>query len=94
MEKRVIKYSFFLFASFLILFSCNRDVTFSDVRIMDNSTWNLMDVASFSVPVDDTISSGNVSFQVSADEQKPWTINTGSSKMMPKATKRRRAREK
>lgn len=72
MEKRVNKYSFFLSASFLILLSCNRDVRFSDVRIMNYSTWNLADAASFSVPVDDTISSSNVSFTIRTGNDYPF----------------------
>lgn len=50
------------------LASCDRNVVFSDTRDMDNSTWNLMNAADFTVPVNDTISSNNIFF----------TIRTGS----------------
>ena len=70
MKKGINKYSFFpVLFSFILLLSCNRNVIFSDSVILDKNTWNLMNILSFNVPIDDTINSNNVIF----------TIRTGSS---------------
>jgi len=49
---------------FLLLFSCNGNVVYTDSLSMDNETWKLMDIATFKVPIKDTINSNNVIFTV------------------------------
>jgi len=70
MGKGRIKYSVISFILFILLFSaCNSNMVFTDSKPMSEKVWNLNDVASFQVPVSDTINSNNVTF----------TIRTGSS---------------
>ncbi len=70
MIKRITNYSFLLIlVSSLFLSSCDRNVVFTDSKPMPSEIWKLMDIASFNVPVTDTVNSNNVLF----------TIRTGSS---------------
>lgn len=63
-------YSFILImTSFCLLLSCNNDVVFTDSIAMPAKKWELMNIPSFSVAINDTIKSNNVIF----------TIRTGSS---------------
>ena len=50
--------------SFLLFLSCSGKVVYTDSRSMDNETWKLMDIATFKVPIKDTINSNNVIFTV------------------------------
>jgi gliding motility-associated lipoprotein GldH len=64
------RYSFTLFmTSCALLFSCNNNIVFTDSKAMAAKKWELMNITSFSVPIDDTLNSNNVFF----------TIRTGSS---------------
>lgn len=73
MEKRITRFSFFLLsASLILLLSCNGDVMFSDSHIMENNTWELMNNVSFNLPVDDTISSSNISFSIRTGSAYPF----------------------
>jgi gliding motility-associated lipoprotein GldH len=70
MTKRKNSYSLILlFTSSLLLLSCNKNVIYTDSVSMPAKKWELMTIPSFSVPIDDTLNSNNVSF----------TIRTGSS---------------
>lgn len=71
MIRGINKYSLFtlIIASLTLLPACDRNVIYSGYTSMDNSTWNLMNVARFEIPVDDTAASTNVFF----------TIRTGSA---------------
>jgi gliding motility-associated lipoprotein GldH len=70
MIKRRNRYSFILIlTSFVLLSSCNNNVVYTDSLPMPGKTWELMNIASFRVPINDTINSNNVIF----------TIRTGSS---------------
>lgn len=53
----------------LLVTACDRNIVYSESRNMEKNTWNLMDILTFDVPVDDTINSNNVFF----------TIRTGTS---------------
>jgi gliding motility-associated lipoprotein GldH len=53
----------------VLLLSCNNNVIFTGSIPMPAKKWELMNIPSFSVPVEDTLNSNNVSF----------TIRTGSS---------------
>ena len=70
MTKGINRYSFILIlASVFLLSSCNSNVVYTDSIPMAAKTWELMNVASFRVIINDTINSNNVIF----------TIRTGSS---------------
>jgi gliding motility-associated lipoprotein GldH len=70
MTKGINRYSFVLImASFILLSSCNSNVVYTDSLPMAAKTWDLMNVLSFRVPINDTLNSNNVIF----------TIRTGSS---------------
>jgi gliding motility-associated lipoprotein GldH len=45
---------------FLLLISCNKRVVYTNSQAMPQELWKLMDVASFKVPITDTLSSNNV----------------------------------
>jgi len=64
------RYSCFLIlTSCLLLLSCNNNVVYTDSMTMPGKKWELMNIPSFKVPIDDTLNSNNVIF----------TIRTGSS---------------
>jgi gliding motility-associated lipoprotein GldH len=70
MTKGINRYSFILIlASVILLSSCNSNVVYTNSLAMAAKTWELMNVASFRVSINDTINSNNVKF----------TIRTGSS---------------
>lgn len=52
-----------------VLSSCGRGLVYSDSRVIGSNTWNMMDVLTFNVPVEDTVTSQNIYF----------TLRTGSS---------------
>lgn len=70
MIKGLNRYPFILIlTSLLLLNSCNSNVVYTGSRVMPEKTWRLMDIATFKIPVTDTVNSNNVFF----------TIRTGSS---------------
>jgi gliding motility-associated lipoprotein GldH len=70
MIKGINRYSSILIlTSFVTILSCNNNVVYTDSLSMPGKKWELMNIASFRVPVTDTLNSNNVSF----------TIRTGSS---------------
>jgi gliding motility-associated lipoprotein GldH len=70
MIKGIDKQSFILIlASLILLFSCSSKVVFTDSHDMPGNTWKLMDIPTFEVPVNDTVTRNNVFF----------TIRTGSA---------------
>jgi gliding motility-associated lipoprotein GldH len=58
-----------LLISLILLSSCNSNVVFTESKVMNKNTWNLLNISSFKVPITDTLKSNNVIF----------TIRTGSS---------------
>ena len=62
-------FSVMLLASSLLLFSCNNNVVYTNSIPIPAKKWDLMNIPSFSVPIEDTLKSNNVIF----------TIRTGSS---------------
>jgi gliding motility-associated lipoprotein GldH len=60
---------FFAIALFAIITACNKNVVYTDSKAMPAKIWGVLNIASFEVPVTDTISSNNILF----------TIRTGSS---------------
>jgi gliding motility-associated lipoprotein GldH len=70
MIKRINRFSFvFILTYLLLLSSCNKNVVFTDSLEMPGSTWKLLDIPAFNIPITDTLNSNNVFF----------TIRTGSS---------------
>jgi gliding motility-associated lipoprotein GldH len=70
MIKGIYRNSFSLIlTSVILLASCHSNIVYTDSKVMRKNIWNLMDVASFKVPVTDTLSSNKVMF----------TIRTGSA---------------
>jgi len=70
MIKGINKYSSVLLLSILLIVSaCNSTVVYTDSQAMPDNTWAVLNIASFKVPVNDTINSNMVYF----------TIRTGSS---------------
>ena len=70
MIKGINRFSFILILiSLFLLISCNSKIVYTNSQPMAEETWKLMDIASFKVPINDTINSNNVFF----------TIRNGSS---------------
>lgn len=70
MIKGIDKQSFILvFASLILMSACSSKIVFTDSHDMPANTWKLMDIPTFEVPVNDTVTRNNVFF----------TIRTGSS---------------
>jgi gliding motility-associated lipoprotein GldH len=61
--------SVLILISLLLLSSCNSNTVYTKYHNMAHETWNLMDIATFEVPITDTLTSNNVIF----------TIRNGSS---------------
>jgi gliding motility-associated lipoprotein GldH len=70
MIKGINRLSFiFILIFFLLIVSCNSKVVYTNSEAMPQEIWKLMDVATFKVPITDTLTSNNVIF----------TIRNGSS---------------
>lgn len=70
MIKGINKSSFsFILISLLLLAACKSNIVFTDSVVMKGNKWNLLNIASFKVPITDTLKSNNVIF----------TIRTGSA---------------
>lgn len=52
--------------------SCGRNVVFTDSSSMPSKTWQLENIQSFSVTVDDTISSNNIMFSLRTGSSYPY----------------------
>jgi len=65
MIKGINRFSFILVLTFfLLLISCNSNVIYTNSTEMAGETWKLMDIATFKVPITDTIKSNNVIFTI------------------------------
>lgn len=62
----------FLLASSLLLFSCNNNVVYTDSIPMPAKKWELMNIPSFRVPIDDTLKSNNVIFKIRTGSSYPF----------------------
>jgi gliding motility-associated lipoprotein GldH len=70
MTRGISRYYFFpVLISFLLLSSCNSNIVFTESYPIEATTWKLMDIIHFRIPVTDTVNRNNVLF----------TIRTGSS---------------
>jgi gliding motility-associated lipoprotein GldH len=65
MIKGTNRCSFIMVIPFLLLLlSCNSRVIYTNSQPMAGGTWNLMDIATFKVPINDTLNSNNVLFSI------------------------------
>lgn len=62
----------FLLASSLLLFSCNNNVVYTDSVPMPAKKWELLNIPSFRVPIDDTLKSNNVIFKIRTGSSYPF----------------------
>jgi gliding motility-associated lipoprotein GldH len=66
-------YSFiFILSSLCLLSACKNNVVFMDSVAMPAKKWELMNIPSFSVPVDDTVKSNNVIFTIRTSSSYPF----------------------
>ena len=73
MTKGINRLSFILIlASFILLSSCNSNVVYTDSLPMAAKIWELMNVSSFRVPINDTINSNNVNFMIRTGSSYPF----------------------
>lgn len=56
----------------LLLISCNSNVIYTDSKVIENNTWNLDNIADFSIPVSDTINKTNVLFTIRTASDYPF----------------------
>lgn len=61
-----------LLTSFVLIISCNNSIVFTDSTPMPGRTWDLMNITSFRVPVDDTLSSNDVTFTIRSGSAYPF----------------------
>jgi gliding motility-associated lipoprotein GldH len=67
------RYPFLIFlASFVLLSSCNNNIIYTDSTAIPGKKWELMNILSFRVPVDDTLSSNNVMFTIRSGSSYPY----------------------
>jgi gliding motility-associated lipoprotein GldH len=65
MIKGTNKFSSVLILIFLLLLiSCNSNIVYTHSQAMAEETWKLMDIATFKVPIKDTLNSNNVIFTI------------------------------
>lgn len=62
----------FLFASILILTSCNSNVVFTDSVAMKDKTWQLMNTPIFKAVINDTLNSNNLLFTLRTGSDYPF----------------------
>jgi gliding motility-associated lipoprotein GldH len=73
MIKGINKYSFvFLLSSFILLQSCKSRIVYTDSRVMKEKTWELENVATFKVPITDTVVSNSVYFTIRTASSYPF----------------------
>jgi gliding motility-associated lipoprotein GldH len=61
-----------VFILLIFLSSCGRDVVYTDSATMPAKTWQLDNLSSFQVPVDDTITSNNIYFSIRTGASYPY----------------------
>jgi gliding motility-associated lipoprotein GldH len=73
MIKGIKRYShIIILASFVLLSSCNNNIVYTDSTSMPGKRWDLMNILSFRVPVEDTLSSNNVTFTIRSGSSYPF----------------------
>jgi gliding motility-associated lipoprotein GldH len=65
-------YLIVILTSFILLQSCNSNVAFTDSYPMAETTWRLMDILHFRVPITDTVNSNNVFFNIRTGSSYPF----------------------
>lgn len=71
MIKRIIRLLSFMVSPALLL-SCNSHVMFTGSAVMPSNIWQLDNIPDFSIPVDDTLSSNNISFSIRTGSSYPF----------------------
>lgn len=71
MKRRINRYAFLIAAS-LILFSCIRNVVYTESTTMKEKTWKLNDIPVFSIPIKDTVTSNNIYFVLRTGSSYPY----------------------
>jgi gliding motility-associated lipoprotein GldH len=69
------KSNYFLPAAIVLIMgaiSCGRNVVYTDSATMPSKTWQIENVPSFQIPVDDTVSSNNIIFSVRTGSSYPY----------------------
>jgi len=56
----------------LLIVSCNRDVVYTDARMMPESIWKIDNIQEFRIPVSDTVNSNNISFTLRTSSSYPF----------------------
>jgi gliding motility-associated lipoprotein GldH len=73
MIKGINSFSFVLILMFLLLLlSCNSNTIYTSSHPMTGEIWNLSDIATFKVPVTDTLNSNNVVFNIRNGSSYPF----------------------
>ncbi len=61
-----------LFPLLVLLTSCNSPVIFTDTAVMPEKTWLLSNVPAFTIPVNDSISTSDISFNIRTGSDYPF----------------------
>jgi gliding motility-associated lipoprotein GldH len=56
----------------LLIISCNSPVLFTDTAVMPEKTWSLSNVPAFTIPVKDTVSTSDISFNIRTGSDYPF----------------------
>jgi gliding motility-associated lipoprotein GldH len=74
MIKRAERYLFFIIigVSFVLILSCNNNIVYTDSAALPGKRWELMNILSFRVPVNDTLSNNNVTFTIRSGSSYPY----------------------
>ena len=56
----------------LLMISCNSSVLYTDTAVMPGKSWNLSNVPVFAIPVKDTISTFDISFNIRTGSDYPF----------------------
>ncbi len=71
MTKSPISYLLVLLLS-ILLYSCGKNVVFTDSQAMHGNTWKIADIPIFSFPVNDTLVSNNIYFTIRTGTAYPY----------------------
>ena len=73
MIKRTNRLLFIIILTFLLLLtSCHSNIVYTNSQVMTGKTWKLADIATFKVPITDTINSNNVIFIIRSGSSFPF----------------------
>lgn len=61
-----------IFPLLVLMISCNSSVLYTDTAVMPGKTWSLSNVPAFTVPVKDTVSTSDISFNIRTGSDYPF----------------------